>query len=140
MRSTTPQVAILAFFSVLMASCGGGGEAFSPSEAATSAEEVDCSSAQIAQTVEMKNTSFKPDTTRISPGEVVKWVNRDGFAHTVTNGTGGSAGAFDSGNISGSGGTYCLKFPKKGNVRYFCTVHGASAMSGAVGVGHEPSK
>ncbi|MFB6373981.1 MAG: plastocyanin/azurin family copper-binding protein, partial [Bradymonadaceae bacterium] len=118
MRSTTAQVAILALFGVVMASCGGGGGDFSPSEAAKSAKEVDCASAQIAQTVEMKNTSFKPDTTRISPGDVVKWVNRDGFAHTVTNGTGGSAGTFDSGNISGSGGTYCLKFPKKGNVRY----------------------
>ncbi|MFB6373363.1 MAG: plastocyanin/azurin family copper-binding protein [Bradymonadaceae bacterium] len=136
MRTTMVQAISVLMVGAWIASCGGGN--FTPSEAAQSAEEVSCSSADIDQTIEMKNTSFSPDSTRIEPGDVVKWVNRDSFPHDVTNGNEGGTGAFESGEIAPDE-SYCLEFPKSGTVQYVCTIHGAGTMSGKLGVGQEPS-
>lgn len=116
-----------------MTACGSQSSNTSQvSQAARAAKEVECSSAEVAVTVDIMRSSYQSSQISIAPGETVRWVNRDSYAHTVTSGSGGEgSGAFDSGRF-GREDAYCLRFPQRGTVDYFCTVHSAEAMSGEV--------
>jgi plastocyanin len=120
------------------AGCGGMDDSNGSSQtsrAAQAAEPVECDSVQAAATVESKRSSYESSSVSVATGDIVEWVNEDGFPHTVTSGTeGDGSGAFDSGRF-GQDQIYCLRFPETGSVDYFRTVHGAEAMSGTVEVG-----
>lgn len=72
-------------------------------------------------TIQIKNFNFVPDGFTVRPGEVVKVVNTDGVAHTLTS-TSGSA-HFDTGDI-GPGGSATFTAPSAAGVYPFdCTIH-----------------
>ena len=60
---------------------------------------------------------YVPETLTVRPGDVVVWVNKDPFPHTVT-----SAGAFDSGAIA-PGKSWRFTAKKAGTYPYLCTLH-----------------
>jgi plastocyanin len=71
----------------------------------------------------MQNMAFTPADMSITVGTTIKWTNKDGTAHTVTNGTPGSPlGLFDSGNIAPNG-DFTFTFNKAGTYKYFCRIH-----------------
>ncbi len=76
-------------------------------------------------TVSMENIQFVPATVEISPGDTVKWVNNDGFPHTVT-------GFGVDVNVQ-PGEPFTHTFNEKGTFDYECTIH--PGMEGSVIVG-----
>jgi len=60
---------------------------------------------------------FVPETLTVRPGDVVVWINKDAFPHTVT-----AAGVFDSGSIA-AGKSWRWKAAKPGTHPYLCTLH-----------------
>lgn len=73
----------------------------------------------------MQGNAFGPSAITVSVNTTVKWLNKDGVAHTVTSNT----GLFDSGTIPG-GSTYSRQFNAAGTFPYNCTLH--SGMTGTV--------
>lgn len=72
----------------------------------------------VTHTAVMDGTRFEPQTLRVRPGDVVVWVNKDPFPHTVT----AQSGAFDSKNIApGKSWKYVPR--KDGVFAYTCTLH-----------------
>jgi plastocyanin len=67
----------------------------------------------------IQNFAFAPATITIKAGQTIMWTNKDTAPHTVTSTT----GAFDSGQITASGGTFSMKFSTAGTFIYHCTVH-----------------
>jgi plastocyanin len=60
---------------------------------------------------------YVPETLTVRTGDVVVWINKDPFPHTVT-----ATGAFDSGSIApGKSWRYSAKQP--GTHPYLCTLH-----------------
>lgn len=87
-----------------------------------------------ANQVFMQNTVFDPAALTASTGTTVTWVNKDGFAHTVTSSSvPAGATAFNSGNVGG-GGTFQVNFTIAGTYQYHCAIHGSpgSGMRGTV--------
>jgi glucose/arabinose dehydrogenase len=72
--------------------------------------------------VEIKDLSYQPNTTTVSPGTEVSWINKDQMEHTVT----ATDGSFNSGNIA-SGGVFNLTFSKPGIYQYQCLIHASMA-------------
>lgn len=73
-------------------------------------------------TVTILDSSFSPGTVNATPGATIHWINKDGFAHTVTS---FNSTAFDSGIIP-TGGNYVLTIPKTlevGSYYYHCSIH-----------------
>lgn len=71
----------------------------------------------------MRNTSFVPDTLRITVGTTVTWINKDPVIHTVVSGTPLSPdGLFASGNIQ-QDEIFDHEFTAAGTFPYFCSVH-----------------
>ena len=67
--------------------------------------------------------AFSPASKTISVGSTIKWINKDGAAHTVTSGVPGTpSGIFDSGNL-GQNGEFSFKFDQAGTFKYFCNIH-----------------
>ena len=60
---------------------------------------------------------YVPETLTVRPGDVVVWINKDPFPHTVT-----AAGAFDSGSIA-AGKSWRFTARKPGTHPYLCTLH-----------------
>ena len=60
---------------------------------------------------------YVPETLTVRPGDVVVWVNKDPFPHTVT-----AAGVFDSGSIA-AGKSWRFTAKKPGTHSYLCTLH-----------------
>ena len=60
---------------------------------------------------------FVPETLTVRPGDVVVWINKDPFPHTVT-----AAGVFDSGPIA-TGKSWRFTARKPGTHSYLCTLH-----------------
>jgi len=60
---------------------------------------------------------YVPETLTVRPGDVVVWINKDPFPHTVT-----AAGAFDSGSIA-AGKSWRFTAKKAGTYPYLCTLH-----------------
>ena len=80
----------------------------------------------------MSGTAFSPAVDTVAAGSTVTWTNQDGFAHTVTYGSGPDA-TYDSGNIS-YGGAYTHTFTTAGTYGYYCKIHGTptSGMRGTI--------
>lgn len=62
--------------------------------------------------------AFVPDTVIVTVGDVVRWTNSDGPAHTSTS----DAPLWDSGNLS-TGQTYSYQFNTPGTFPYHCSIH-----------------
>jgi len=67
--------------------------------------------------VAIQALAYVPETLTVRPGDVVVWINKDPFPHTVT-----AAGAFDSGPI-GAGKSWRFTAKKAGTYPYLCTLH-----------------
>ena len=60
---------------------------------------------------------YVPETLTVRRGDVVVWINKDPFPHTVT-----AAGVFDSGSIA-AGKSWRFTAKKPGTHSYLCTLH-----------------
>lgn len=60
-----------------------------------------------------------PASTTVKVGTVVKWMNNDGYTHTVTSDDGTS---FNSGNLS-AGSTFSYTASTIGSFNYHCNIH-----------------
>lgn len=88
------------------------------------------------KTIVMKNTTFQTLKAEVDTGATVKWVNKDGFVHTVTSAQfhdTAKSWSFDK-QVS-AGGSVTHTFDEKGVYEYYCTIHGKGTMCGAVLVG-----
>jgi plastocyanin len=74
---------------------------------------------------------FRPDYTRIEPGDAVTWTVLAGSPHTATSASGAPV-PFDSGELL-PGQTYAFTFTAAGRYPYLCTLH--PFMKGVVQVG-----
>lgn len=68
-------------------------------------------------TVVIEGVKYEPETLTVRRGEMVVWVNKDPFPHTVT-----AAGVFDSHSIA-VGGSWKYVARKPGTYAYACTLH-----------------
>jgi plastocyanin len=71
------------------------------------------------RTVVIQNFRFKPAHITIKRGTKVRWINKDGIAHTATANNGRS---FDSGLLS-KGERYSHTFKRVGKKPYHCKPH-----------------
>lgn len=83
----------------------------------------------VTHTVLIEATSYKPLSLAVQRGDIVVWINKDPFPHTVT----ASNGRFDSKTI-GPGKSWTYTARKDGAVPYICTLH--PNMAGTLRVGH----
>lgn len=81
--------------------------------------------------IEIKANAFSPMTKEVKAGTTVTWVNRDGYAHTVTP-LNATSEFKDSGDLNG-GQTYKVTFNTPGEYKYRCKPH--SSMSGSMATG-----
>jgi plastocyanin len=77
--------------------------------------------------ITINSMSYSPSSKTVAKGTVVKWINNDVSAHTVTSDDGKT---FDSGNIA-AGGNYSYTADTAGTFKYHCTIHG-TAMAGTL--------
>ena len=75
--------------------------------------------------------SYSPNPVNINVGDTVQW-NWVGAFHSSTSSASSTLEVWDSGQISN--GSFPHTFTHAGDFAYFCTVHGASLMSGTVHV------
>jgi len=68
--------------------------------------------------VAISNFQFRPATLKIVAGQTVRFVNRDGEAHTVT----ATDRSFDSGGLD-SGDSWTHRFTRPGRYAYICALH-----------------
>jgi plastocyanin len=73
--------------------------------------------------------AFSPSTVTVHVGDIIKWTNNDGTTHTATSDV-GAPFSFNSGNLSGSGGTFSYTTTTTGTATYYCAIH--SSMTGTV--------
>jgi plastocyanin len=73
-------------------------------------------------TISIYGMSYSPASKTVAKGTVVKWINDDNYAHTVTSDDGST---FDSGNIA-AGKTFSYTASTPGTFNYHCTIHGTS--------------
>jgi plastocyanin len=78
----------------------------------------EASTSDAAATVHIKNFAFVPAKLTVPAGTVVRFVNDDGEAHTVT----AENKSFDSTGIDG-GEAWAYRFGKAGTYGYFCALH-----------------
>ena len=71
----------------------------------------------VAHTVAIDGTKYVPDALTVERGDIVVWVNKDPFPHTVT-----AKGAFDSRDIA-AGKSWKWTARKAGEYAYTCTLH-----------------
>lgn len=71
---------------------------------------------QPANTIEIKDFAFSPDTITVAKGTTVTWTNKDSTSHTVK-GT-----AFTSETL-GQGQSYSYTFNEAGTFEYQCGIH-----------------
>jgi plastocyanin len=74
--------------------------------------------ASSANTVDIQNFAFSPDTLSVPAGTTVTWTNLDSTAHTVT----ADNGAFNSDDLP-TGQTYSFTFNTPGTYAYHCSIH-----------------
>lgn len=66
--------------------------------------------------VEISGFAFNPQEVTVPLGATVRWINRDGAAHTATSGHFGSP-------LLGQGEQWEFTFPAPGRYPYICDVH-----------------
>jgi len=69
-------------------------------------------------TVTITDFQFRPARLTVAAGQTVRFVNRDGEAHTVT----AANRRFDSGGLD-SGEAWTYRFTQPGRYAYFCALH-----------------
>ena len=84
-------------------------------------------------TVHIRGFAFVPAVVQVVPGTVVRFVNDDSEAHTVTS----SDKSFDSGGLD-TNDAWTHVFSKVGTYAYFCALH--PYMKGSVVVVKEGSR
>lgn len=72
-----------------------------------------------ARVIRIRNFAFEPAQVTAASGTTVWWINCDAVVHTSTSDT----GVWDSGDLSGSGGTYSRRFDSTGSFPYHCRPH-----------------
>ncbi len=82
--------------------------------------------------VEIEGFEFKPEDITIEVGDTITWENNDSATHTATE----DDDAWDTGDISGSGGTGSIVFNSAANWSYYCEYH--PSMTGTVNVNAPP--
>jgi plastocyanin len=65
---------------------------------------------------------FNPQVVIISPGDTIKWTNKDTVAHSATSDTQTGSGAWDSGLLE-TDKSYSKTFATPGTYAYHCTPH-----------------
>ncbi len=80
-----------------------------------------------ANEVFVQNMAYNPVSITVQANTTIKWINKDGVAHTVTS----DNGLFDSGSIN-NGGSFSYTFKTPGTYSYHCTPH--PSMTAAVTV------
>jgi len=75
--------------------------------------------------VDIRDDDYEPGGLRVSVGDRVRWVNRDGVTHTVS----ANDDSFDSGPMH-RGEAFTHMFVEAGTFSYSCDLH--LEMSGAV--------
>lgn len=69
-------------------------------------------------TVHIKNFAFDPATLTVAAGTIVRFVNDDSEAHTVT----ARDGSFNSDGLD-TNDSWSFRFAKPGDYAYFCQLH-----------------
>jgi plastocyanin len=69
----------------------------------------------------IQGMAFTPSTITVAAGTTIKWTNKDGVAHTVTNDS-GSTEIFDSGSMA-DGAAFSHTFNTSGSFSYHCAFH-----------------
>ncbi len=69
-----------------------------------------------ANTIDIKDFAFSPDTITVKQGTKVTWVNNDSATHTIKSDT------FNSSDIV-QGGIFEFTFVNKGSFNYVCGIH-----------------
>jgi plastocyanin len=69
-------------------------------------------------TVHIQNGAYVPAAIAVAPGTVVRFVNDDSEAHTVT----ATNNAFDSTGLE-PGNAWAYRFGKPGTYAYYCVLH-----------------
>jgi|SRR6185312_5763567 len=78
----------------------------------------EASTSDATETVHIKNFAFGPAKLTVPAGTVVRFVNDDGEAHTVT----AEDRSFDSGGLD-TANAWAYRFAKPGRFAYFCALH-----------------
>ena len=81
------------------------------------AAAIDDAVAATTHTVVIDGVKYEPESLTVKRGDMVVWVNKDPFPHTVT-----SKGAFDSHDIA-AGKSWKYTASKAGEFTYVCTLH-----------------
>ena len=81
--------------------------------------------------VSIGDNFYKPKSVTIQVGQSIKWRNDGAVAHTVTSDS-DSTVKFDSKQLEPRG-VYALKPATRGELTYYCTIHG-KAQSGTITV------
>ena len=132
LRILAPLLAAAAF----AAGCGGStsdsttandGYGAPAKAAATTAAKAPAAAETAGTTVEMTNTTFKPQSIDVKVGDTVTFVNKDEIAHTATAGD----GSFDSKTME-AGASFTFKPTKAGQIAYVCNFH--PGMTGTINV------
>ena len=71
----------------------------------------------VIHTVVIAGVNFEPTTLIVKRGDIVRWVNKDPFPHTVT-----ASGVFDSHSIAADHSWKWIA-RKAGQWAYTCTLH-----------------
>lgn len=103
-----------------------------PTTAETSTE-----SESATASVAIPGFEFSPIRIGIDPGTTVEWTNQDSAGHNVVSDQfheKAVAWEFESATLS-QGESTSYTFEESGVYEYFCSIHGAETMSGAVLVG-----
>ncbi len=73
--------------------------------------------------IKISNMTFSPQSTTVTAGTTVRWVNDDSTEHAIATEDGaGAPESFDSANIP-KGAAYTLKLSKPGTYKYYCKFH-----------------
>jgi plastocyanin len=96
-------------FCLVLAGCGD--------EAATKPARTPTATPPVVE-VDMRHNRFVPHQIVVSPGQTVKWVNRDAVAHTVA-----SQDLRLSSEAIKAGETYSYRTREAGRFAYYCTIH-----------------
>ena len=117
-------IAVLAAAGVACSSSDNGGAIQTPppssSSPASNAVKVDANA----------SIKFVPADVTVKVGQPIIWTVIGATPHSVKASSGAT---FDSGTLN-QGQTFTQTFSTPGTIKYFCTIHGAAAMSGTITV------
>jgi len=117
---TRAAAVVAAAIVVSLAACGNG----EASDSAGTGGDGSDGGGEAGTTVELTGFAFSPAELTVAPGTTVTFVNNDGAAHTVTEGTDGTAAEnarFDKPIADGAEVT--VTFDDPGTYQITCTIH-----------------